>query len=158
MQRRDAGRGSIRMRANQRGAEPITRAGRPGAPYPSRAQASADVRRRSTRRRGSSCVPLFDRCVSINPPKSIFRCLDSTNSHFRGSRDVSISGGQFNNTLGHHTNLTINLNRMPYFPLSDGIRKMTLSQSLILLTLHRIPNHFQPRCVNLQIPKQALTC
>ncbi|KDR66169.1 hypothetical protein GALMADRAFT_1203829 [Galerina marginata CBS 339.88] len=94
MQRRNAGRGTGRMRTNphDQGAESSTRTTRSGAPYPpSRPQTSA-APRRSTRRRGLSR-------------------LESTNSHFQGSRNVSISGGQFNSTLGNHTNVTINLNQ-----------------------------------------------
>ncbi|KAF9560916.1 hypothetical protein CPC08DRAFT_707792 [Agrocybe pediades] len=40
-------------------------------------------------------------------------------THFQGSRRTTISGGQFLNTLGHHTNLTVNLNQPGYIPSGE---------------------------------------
>ncbi|KAF4617807.1 hypothetical protein D9613_006180 [Agrocybe pediades] len=36
--------------------------------------------------------------------------------HFQGSRNVAIHDGEFLNTLGHHTNLVVNLNQTGYVP------------------------------------------
>ncbi|KAF4617806.1 hypothetical protein D9613_006181 [Agrocybe pediades] len=40
-------------------------------------------------------------------------------SHFQGSRNTTVAGGQFLNTLGHHTNLIVNLNQSGYVPTAE---------------------------------------
>ncbi|KAF4617803.1 hypothetical protein D9613_006184 [Agrocybe pediades] len=40
-------------------------------------------------------------------------------THFQGSRNTTVTGGQFLNTLGHHTNLIVNLNQSGYVPSGE---------------------------------------
>ncbi|KAF4616459.1 hypothetical protein D9613_008754 [Agrocybe pediades] len=42
-----------------------------------------------------------------------------TASHFQGSRHTTVTGGQFLNTLGHHTNLTVNLHQCGSVPSGE---------------------------------------
>ncbi|KAF9543338.1 hypothetical protein CPC08DRAFT_716753 [Agrocybe pediades] len=49
--------------------------------------------------------------VSSNTPNAL--------SHFQGSRNTTVAGGQFLNTLGHHTNLIVNLNQSGYVPSGE---------------------------------------
>ncbi|PPQ89034.1 hypothetical protein CVT25_004676 [Psilocybe cyanescens] len=56
-------------------------------------------------------TPLKDQLGADNS-SPVFRCLEASepsNSFFQASRNVSINGGHFNSTMGHHTNLTIHL-------------------------------------------------